>query len=369
MKRGLFVCYDPHALMQFLQFYCMNDFPAEWDVLCLPVENGEEYMHTYCEKTGMFRNIFVGNVEYIKLPAVKKFCLFLSMFFSAILGMRKKYCTKILNEYVRDINDYDILCANIDTGFISGMLASFAKEKDVIYFEDGAADYMIKRSKWKNSGFPLFSFTNLQCVLMAWLGYFAKGHVYFKPTKYCYKYVTNKDALEYRNFKEVREFLLDNKSLRTYQNFIKILYPELDNFIIPKDSVIFFTDPLSDLLDDYEKYVNKLIDAISERFKTVVIKKHPRDTTDYQFPPDVEVTILNGQIPGEVFFPFMKDNVCCFNEVSSVIIGLKPFVSKIIIYHIKDFDTIKLKQHTSTKVEKKEYLEKFVTNKYEIFDI
>lgn len=369
MKKGLFVCYDPHALMQFLQFYCMNDFPAEWDVLCLPVENGEEYMHSYCEKTGLFKNIFVGNVEYIKLPVIKKLGLFFYMFFFAIIGLRKKCCKNILNKYVSDIDQYEILCSNIDTGFISGMLATFGKEKDVIYFEDGVGDYTIKRFRWKNAVFPFFSFVNFQCVLMARLGYFAKGSVYFSPTKNCYKYVTNKGALEYRNFMQINEFLLDEKSLQVYQSFLKKIYPELNNIIIPKDSIIFFTTPLFDFLDDYKKYSTKLINIISENFKTVFIKKHPRDTIDYNFPADVDVNYLNSHIPAEVFFPFMKDTVCCFDEISSVIIGIKAFTLKVIIYNFNDFNLLTLKSKYCTLLEKKEYLEKFVKDKYEIIDI
>ena len=48
-RRGLVIIYDPHALMQFLQFYCMKDHSEiEWDVLCLPKE-GKSGLET---KTG-----------------------------------------------------------------------------------------------------------------------------------------------------------------------------------------------------------------------------------------------------------------------------------------------------------------------------
>ena len=369
MKKGLFVCYDPHALMQFLQFYCMNDFPAEWDVLCLPVENGEEYMHSYCGKTGIFKNVFTGEIEYIKLHFFRKIGLFLYMFFFAIIGLRKKCCKNILNKYVKDIDQYDIFCSNIDTGFISGMLASFAKEKEVIYFEDGAGDYTIKRSKWRNSVFPVLSFTNFQCVILAWLGYCAKGYVYFDLTKYCYKYVTNSAVLEYTNYKHIKEFELSGKALELYQAFLKRIYPDLEGLIISKKSIIFFTDPLSDFLDDYEEYSKKITDSIGKSFKSVYIKRHPRDTSKYLFSKDVEVRELNSHIPSEVFFPFMKDVVCCFDEISSIIIGLKPIVSKIVVYHIADFDNMGLKNKYRTISEKKEYLDKFIRNKYEIIII
>ena len=72
MKKGLVVIYDPHALYQFIQFYCMGTCEAEWDALCLPKENGKEEMHEYCEKSGLFSKVYVGNTEYITMSMAKK---------------------------------------------------------------------------------------------------------------------------------------------------------------------------------------------------------------------------------------------------------------------------------------------------------
>lgn len=368
-KKGLFVCYDPHALMQFLQFYCMGDFKADWDALCLPVENGEEYMHSFCEETGIFHEVYAGNVEYQRLPLLQKLKLFLRMFLYATVGKRKKCCEHILNEYVGDIDRYDILASNIDTGFISGMLASFAKEKDVVYFEDGSADYYIKRSRWKNAVFPFWSLTNIQCVLMAWLGYFAKGYVYFEPTRHCYKYVTNKAALAYSNYKEIREFSLGDGAMSSYLSYLRKIYPGLDSVKIDEGASIFFTDPLDDWLDDYQYYNKKITDAISRYTQNVIIKRHPRDKDKYVFPPSVKVSELDNKIPGEVYFPLMQKCTCYFASVSSVIIGMKPFVSDIVVFHIKDFETIKMKARDLSRQEKFEFLTKFMDDKFKIVDI
>ena len=62
MKKGLVVIYDPHALMQFLQFYCMgNHSEIEWDVLCLPKDDGKQEMDVFCEKIEKLRCILYSN--------------------------------------------------------------------------------------------------------------------------------------------------------------------------------------------------------------------------------------------------------------------------------------------------------------------
>lgn len=368
MKRGLFVCYDPHALMQFLQFYCMGDFPAEWDVLCLPVENGEEYMHSYCEKAGLFKNIFVGNVEYMNLPFFKKLGLFLYMFFFAIIGLRKKCCAKILNEYVGDINQYEILCSNIDTGFISGMLASFGKEKDVVYFEDGALDYNVFRLKWKTAFYPVLSLMNIQCVIMARLGYFAKNAVFFNPTKFCIKYVTNKNELTYKNYKEIREFILSDLQISIFTSIQRQLFPELSNLDFSDGQPILFTTPFTDIDKDVEKFYDKIIYYMSNISNVIYIKKHPRDNTEYCFSDNIKVVEIPKSIPSEILYPLLNNNLCYFMNISSSIIGLKPFVSKIKVFYIKDMNDKFKNKYTSLNIVKN-YLERFMKDKYEIIEL
>ena len=164
-QRGLVVIYDPHALMQFLQFYCMDDHKEiEWDVLCLPKEDGKQEMDGYCEKTGIFKRIFTSDVEFQRLSIVNKLKLFIPMLFYALFGKQKSIIRKIYNTMVDDVDAYDYYAANTESGFMTGMLASFAPEKTTVYFEDGAADYMIDRKK-NQSIFKKGSFLDFQCIL------------------------------------------------------------------------------------------------------------------------------------------------------------------------------------------------------------
>ncbi len=101
MKRGLAIIYDPHALMQFIKFYCMHDYVAEWDALCLPKEDGKEEMHTYCERTGLFKTVYTGEVEYKSLSLFCKLNLFIRMMFYAVTGKKKRFCIKELVKYVK----------------------------------------------------------------------------------------------------------------------------------------------------------------------------------------------------------------------------------------------------------------------------
>lgn len=367
MKRGLFVCYDPHALMQFLQFYCMNDFPAEWDVLCLPVEDGQEYMHSFCEKAEIFKNIFIGNVEYKNLSFFKKLGLFLYMFFFAIIGLRKRCCKNIMDKYVKNINQYDILCSNTDTGFISGILASFGKEKDVIYFEDGQLDYFVYRLRWKSVFYSLFSKMNIQCVIMARLGYFAKGAIYFNQTRFCIKYATHINKLSYRNYKEIKEFKFSSLQIAKICSIYKKIYPELSTLDFCNGQVIFFTTSLNPCNNRVKQNNEKIVKYLNNTSKILYIKKHPRDKSEYNFSSNIEVMEIPNAIPAEILFPFLNNNLCYFMDASSILISIKKYVSKIYIFHIKELE--KIEGYCRSYELKKNILEEFVKDKYEIIEL
>lgn len=327
MKKGLVVIYDPHALMQFLQFYCMEKSNVKWDVLCLPKENGEEEMHNYCESSGVFNKVFCGNVEYMSIKRTEKFALFLRMFVYFVLGKRKLFCQKEINKYVDDIMQYDVLVGNTESGLITGMLASFAKEKRVIYFEDGVADYWIKRKKWKTI-FKWNTLHNLEGVIMARMGYCCKGYCYFKPTKYCEKYASNKELLSYANYYSIHDLALDTHGQKEFIKIAERTWTELKNLGVDEDSAILFTDPLneeylyeSDIID----FVQRCFSIIEDEHKNVFIKRHPRDNFDYATKLGYSVKEINQDIPAEILLPFFSNSDCYFFEFSSTIMEMKTY--------------------------------------------
>ena len=325
-QRGLVVIYDPHALMQFLQFYCMDDHKEiEWDVLCLPKEDGKQEMDGYCEKTGIFKRIFTSDVEFQRLSIVNKLKLFIPMLFYALFGKQKSIIRKIYNTMVDDVDAYDYYAANTESGFMTGMLASFAKEKTTLYFEDGAADYMIERKK-NQSIFKKGSFLDFQCVLMAKLGYFGKGYTYFEPTRECVKYASVPNELSYKNYKIIVKFDLSEAENDVYKSILKKVYPELSDYDnISKECKIVFTVPLftdNKYCHDAER---RFEEYISEHASQIYLKKHPRDQQIYRFSEHVQVHEVPQDIPAEMLFPYFKDCECYMMEPDSLLINMGQF--------------------------------------------
>ncbi|MCM1498446.1 MAG: alpha-2,8-polysialyltransferase family protein [Clostridium sp.] len=337
-KRGLVIIYDPHALMQFLQFYCMGDYVAVWDALCLPKEDGKEEMHSHCERTGVFQNIYTGESEYKSLSVSAKFKLFIPMVWFSITGRRKKYCRQTLNQYVGNVDKYDILAANIDTGFISGMLASFGREKEVIYFEDGIGDYSIYRKHWRpycSAGF----FEDLQCVVMARLGYFGKCFTYLKPTKDTIKYCSIREELRYRNYKEIRQFQLNPNMLLKFRGVLNQTYPELSNLMIDEKTAIAFTEPIEPDCDEAKEYADRFVRVICQKHTRVLLKCHPRENVDkYLFPENIAVEVVPKDIPAELLFPYINGNACYFMFANSVLLGVGPYNLDVNIVYLKDIN-------------------------------
>jgi len=338
MKRGLVVIYDPHALVQFLQLYCMQDYEAEWDALCLPKENGKEEMSLYCKRTNIFSNIYKDDIEYIKLPLVNKVMLFLDMFFHALIGKKRRFFEKHMNNYVPDVKKYDIFVGNTESGFITGMLALMAPEKEVVYFEDGTADYWIYRKKWKS--ILKNPFDNLQAVIMARLGYFGKGYTWLESTKNTVKYCSNKGELFYKNFREIREFDLSYEENREYRKLIKEVYPELEEIPIDQESVIVFTIPNDFNYDEWDEYVRIFIDHICRNAKKLILKCHPRDDYNaYQFPDSVNVYVVPRDIPGELLLDLSDSNDCYLMSADSMVLSMGARHNSVHILYNSQSDT------------------------------
>lgn len=366
-NRGLVVIYDPHALMQFLQFYCMGDYEAEWDVLCLPKENGKGEMCPYCEKAGIFHNVFEGEIEYQKLSTVRKLKIFFAMFIYALAGQQKKYCKRTLNQYVGNIDNYNILAANTESGFVSGMLASFGKEKTVVYFEDGMADYRFVRKRWK-SNYKYNIFTDFQCVIMARLGYFGKGYTYLKTTKDTIKYCSIKKELLYQNYKEIREFSMNSNMLAEFRLIINRVYPELIKLRIDPEAAILFTDTNDSGFKDWDEYVKQFIQIICQSHKKLVLKCHPReDMSEYHFPLSISVEIIPKDIPAELLLPYLNGNACYFMIPNSILLNMRIYNLKANILYFKPMYEVEVPGIDLSKV--KEICERFAKNQYNIIDI
>ncbi len=201
------------------------------------------------------------------------------------------------------------------------MLALFAPEKDVVFFEDGTADYNIERKKW-SSIFNGFS-DNLQSVIMARLGYFGKGYTWLETTKNTVKYCTIKKELKYTNYKEIREFSLSERELQEEKKCLMKAFPGLKDLYITEDGALAFTIPNDFSYSNWEEYIKMYIERICKDHKKVFMKCHPReDIRIYSFPKETDVTFIPKDIPAELLLPLVDGKECYFMEPDSIVIGM-----------------------------------------------
>ena len=371
-KRGLVVIYDPHALMQFLQFYCMKDHAEiQWDALCLPKENGRQEMDTFCEKTGIFNKIYSSDIEFMNLPVIKKIGLFFPMFFYAISGKQKKFVVKICNTMVDDIEAYDYYAANSESGFMAGMMASFASEKTTVYFEDGSADYVIARKK-NQSYFKKGSFMNFQCVLMSKMGYCGKGYTHFEPTKNCYKYASVPEELLYKYYKEINRFHFTPDQNAKYKAILKKMYPELELYEhINSDCNLVFTIPVTSRNQFADEYIEKYQKYIDAHATEIYLKRHPRDKREFSFDDKLTVHEIPQDIPAEVIFPYFARCKCYMMEPDSLILNMSQHnMSVVVLYFDKySIEESNLFNNWKNKDSFKAYCERFIKGNYQIIDL
>lgn len=334
MNKGLAVIYDPHNLYQFVWYYCSkdNDINKQWDALCLPNGYKGEYMSSICEKTGIFSKIYHDDTDFSKLPLKKKFVMFLSMTAYFLIGKRSAYCKKLLGRYIR-LSDYDEINVLADVGIVSGACVALGQEKKVIIMEDGAGDYrmrpkMVPKSHWR-SGYTWQGF------LMALMGYCSPGWFWLETDKYCIKYASQAERMNYRNYKEIRQ-LYDRQNINSglFDKFIAMMYPEIKQINFEKVNTVLFTTPMEDLGIKGDKYKKKLEDYISKQGGVLLHKRHPREEGNYNFEKSITTIEVDNSIPAEVLLPYLKGKTITIVLTSSIILYLKALGlrAKVIVY-------------------------------------
>ena len=196
MAKGLLIVYNPHNLLEFIWYYHTNKEAREltWDALCLPSGPNGQYMAPYCEKCGIFENVFSDSFAYSDGPVLKQLTLFLKMFGYFIVGQRKRFCKKILNKYI-DPDSYKQFAVLSDFGIVSG--AVLGAGLNTVIFEDGAADYEPRKNS--NIFGDILNPFRIKGFLLAKMGYSNSAYFYpLRTTKNCIKYNSYPDKVPYR---------------------------------------------------------------------------------------------------------------------------------------------------------------------------
>lgn len=320
-KKGLAVIYDPHNLYQFVWYYCNKGKRKEWDALCLPNGYKGEYMHPFCEKSGIFKKVYRNNIDFSTSSFLQRIEIFIGMFFYFVMGKREAYCKKLLNEYV-DLNDYDELVVIADVGIVSGACVALGKEKEVIILEDGINDYgerprFISR---KN----VLSFYSWQGLILSLMGYCSPGWFALRTNQHCIKYCSQPDKMKYMEYKEVRQlYTKQDTDIELMNAIIKKIYPELMNLDLQNIEAILFTRPLDDYVVDSDRYKKRFEEYISKKYSSVLVKKHPREQEHYDFGNNVKVMTVDNSIPAEILLPYLEGIDIIIMTTSAIMLYIK----------------------------------------------
>lgn len=306
MKKGLAVVYDPHNLYQFIWYYCNKGKAKKWDALCLPNGYKGEYMHTYCESAGIFQHVYRGETDYSVLSLSKKFKLFCQMAIYFLIGKREKKCKDIINQYVNE-SEYDEFVVIADVGVVSGACVALGKEREVVILEDGFPDYEERTTRLPIS--RIKSIYMWQGFFLSVMGYCSPGWFWFKPDLYCVKYSSHPSNMRYKNYREIRQ-LYDRSGTdnELFDSILKKVYPSLSRYDFDNTDILLMTRPLDDFTSNTEtvETCKRRMEEHIQRcgYKEILLKRHPREKSGYQFGEDVHVIEIDSTIPAEVLLPF-----------------------------------------------------------------
>ena len=343
-KKGLAVIYDPHNVYQFLWYYCTYGKDIEWYALCLPNSYKGEYLSSSCEKLGIFKKVFKDTKPFDAMPLAKRLGLFLKMFLYALVGQQKRFVKKFIGAYI-DRLDFDTAVILTDVGFVSGMFCQLGKEKEIVILEDGMGDYV--QRKWSNIFSHFYNFFDFQGFLLSALGYSNVGHCFpLRTTKKCIKFCSHPEKMPYKKYKEMKIlFDMSNTDKVLFQKYVTILYPDINEFFSVKTDLVFFTTPLTDFITDAEPFIRVLENYIASNFKSVLIKRHPRDKAVYDFGKNVSVSEIEQKIPAEVMLPYLSGYTIIFMAYSSITLYLDSLKCNSKFIYFNDLNLLSKKEN------------------------
>ena len=370
--KGLAVIYDPHNLYQFLWYYCNQGKEKEWDALCLPNGYKGEYMHSYCEKAGIFQKIYRDDTDYSALSGIKKLRTFLKMMVYFVVGKRTEYCKKTLNQFVNE-DEYAEFVVIASVGVVSGACVALGRERNVIILEDGITDYRNRPALVSMK--RIVSLYMWQGLILSFMGYCCPGWFRLKTEKECIKYCSHPTLMKYRNYRQLRKLYDEEGTDKDlFENTIRKIYPELLHCNIKEQEVLILTSPYNSFLRDYEKYKNRVEEYIKTcNYKTILLKKHPREEDSYQFGSETRITEINNGIPAEVLFPFFRNKEIVITSLSSSIIGMNSYNIRCTVLFPEGMYEESIKSDSMAKPysveEIKDICDEFLNNDYRIVRI
>lgn len=327
MKKALAILYSPKTLVDFIWYYHTFGNKYTWDVLCVPC-GGKVIIDEYCHNSELFQNIHTTNIIYNSLPKKTSAVLFAKMTVAWILGRKKTFIKKYLEQFVGEL-DYELHLVPSDYSFLCGLLVALSSEVKTVMLEDGLAAYADKSKKF----LPEYGMNleNISSFLLSVMGYgTGTSMVKYvnKPSDLCLKYSMHPERLSYKNYKEIRPLNeLTNTNTDSWRKCLQKTFCVNENQLFEGD-VILFTAPLDEfgkLL--YQELADDAVQYIFCKYKPtkVYIKKHHRDKAKYIFPQTVEVNEIDKDIPGELILNLLQCKKHIYTFPSSLLLNYKDY--------------------------------------------
>lgn len=331
---GIAVIYTARDLQEFLWFYSSEGQAYRWVAVCCPFGEREctTFMDDYCRKSGIFEDVIVCKKHFKIMDTREKMKLFSRMILNFVIGKRRKLCAKIVADCTGKI-DYDAAVVSSDYGILTGAIIANAKYKTVYILEDGTGDF---RDRPKGYIFKHFKEKGqIIGFLLAKLGYSNPSFSYeFRDTKYCYKFSSHPKKMKYRNYASIRKlFAMNDAGQKMYNELLKRTFSADISF--DEYDLILFTSPLHDFTNNGKKYQELTEQYINNHYKgkKILLKKHPRDHTNYSFNGASEVKIISGDIPGEIIISSWGNDNIILMFPSSILLTVERNVNCTIFYY------------------------------------
>lgn len=341
-KKALVYIGGPKQLKDFIWYYLAYGQEYDWTMLCQPMFP-EMKLKEICEKTGIFEDVIevdsYWGKSYISLAIDS-----LKMIAYWVIGKNKLYAKKEVSKMV-DIEKFDLVVVSTTRGVTPGLITCNSDKQKVEILEDGLGDFVDPNAKFHIS--HIFESSYLIAYMFAKMNYFNYEAKFPLPsTKNCYRYSEQPEKVGATLYKGVRKLndlqLVDQKE---YDSLVEKTFGTPK--IIEEVDAVFFTTGLVSYTS--EEGANKLNSRIvkylqKELFgKKLAIKKHPRDTYDYDI-SGVEVILIDAMIPGEDLFRYITDQQVYFTHPSSIAYKLFERKRMCNIFHCEELKSDKVQR-------------------------
>lgn len=341
-KKALVYIGGPKQLKDFIWYYLAYGKEYDWTMLCQPMFP-EMKLKEICQKTEIFEDIIeiksYWGKSYFSLAIDS-----LKMFAYWVVGKNKVYAKKEILKVV-DIDKFDLVVVSTTRGVTPGLITCNSDSQRIEILEDGLGDFVDPEAKFHIS--HIFESSYLISYMFAKMNYFNYEAKFPLPsTKNCYRYSEQPEKVGAVMYKGVRK--LNDMSLVEMSDYECLVEKTFGTpRVIEEVDAVFFTTGLVSYTS--EEGANKLNSRIVKYLqnelngKKLAIKKHPRDTYNYDI-PGVETILIDAMIPGEDLFRYITNQKVYFTHPSSIAYQLFERKSICNIFHCEELKNDKVKR-------------------------